>query len=652
MEVLPSVPEPVEFNAKHGLPVLEDYGASVFPEEYWARWVKKSFVDYDQAKSWVDPDKLLDLAVRAGYWDMAGAAEVCNTLREGARIGCTGRGRLPTTQRNGKDVSVFGERVADALQSWILESPPIAFGPLREEELPWTDFTVNPLGVKVRWDGKARPLVDASSPHDKDDSVPSWIYNPELPGAVNSTILASDFPAVMSSTDKFVRTIWRVGRGAKVMKKDLVSAYKHQRVHAEDLKLQVVKFGGRFFVELSLMFGTRSSPGIFCKLLGLFRSCVALLSGIAPYQDLQHLDDVLAVGSSREGDPVERYHELFLVEAERAGFRVDRSDNRDKNQEPVTKVTALGVSYDTEKWEWGFSEKRLAIILEGLRRVEEGERLTLKEMESLVGRINAVSFLVEGGRFYIDGFYRSIKGVRGAESLVTEVACLPAQARWWRVSLMVARRYSPIMFPEEGIPGNAVSVWTDAAGGSAGRIGPGLGVIYPRTFSWAYLPWPTWLNEGFRNSDGVRFSSKLTVLEGLGPLAAVCVAGMDAMGKVLVVEVDNQGTVGVYKKGHGKDCPYVTTLVRAADIVAKGMAIDLRVRKIRRCSDRGSCLADAVSKGEVSVLQKEWPSSRSLVELPRSIINWVKDPVEDLDLGTKVLKDLEARGMEVVVIGD
>ena len=43
---------------------------------------------------------------------------------------------------------------------------------------------------------------------------------------------------------------------------------------------------------------------------------------------------------------------------------------------------------------------------------------------------------------------------------------------------------------------------------------------------------------------------------------------------------------------------------------------------------------------------------KSLVELPRSIINWVKDPVEDLDLGTKVLKDLEARGMEVVVIGD
>ena len=97
------------------------------------------------------------------------------------------------------------------------------------------------------------------------------------------------------------------------------------------------------------------------------------------------------------------------------------------------------------------------------------------------------------------------------------------------------------------------------------------------------------------------------------------------MGKVLIVEVNNQGTVGVYMRGHGKDIPYVTTLVRPAYIVPKGMAIDLRARKIKRWPDRGNCLADALSKGEVSVLQKEWPSSRSLVELPWSIINWVKD---------------------------
>ena len=33
---------------------------------------------------------------------------------------------------------------------------------------------------------------------------------------------------------------------------------------------------------------------------------------------------------------------------------------------------------------------------------------------------------------------------------------------------------------------------------------------------------------------------------------AACVAGSEAIGKVLVLLIDNQGTVGVYEKDHGK----------------------------------------------------------------------------------------------------
>ena len=43
-------------------------------------------------RSWVDPDKFLDLARRAGYWDMEEAARVCNVLRTGARLGWAGGG--------------------------------------------------------------------------------------------------------------------------------------------------------------------------------------------------------------------------------------------------------------------------------------------------------------------------------------------------------------------------------------------------------------------------------------------------------------------------------------------------------------------------------------------------------------------------------
>ena len=83
---MPNVPDPVEFKAKYTLPVLEDYGVKTFPEEYWSHWIKKSFVDHNQVMSWVDPDKLYDLAVRAGYNDMGRAKMVCDRLRLGAKL--------------------------------------------------------------------------------------------------------------------------------------------------------------------------------------------------------------------------------------------------------------------------------------------------------------------------------------------------------------------------------------------------------------------------------------------------------------------------------------------------------------------------------------------------------------------------------------
>ena len=90
------------------------------------------------------------------------------------------------------------------------------------------------MEARPKPNGKLRIIVDASSPHDRDESVPSWLWNPELPGSLNSTIDVNKFRARMSSVSKFVKTLWRVGRGALVCKIDWSSAYKHQHVAMED----------------------------------------------------------------------------------------------------------------------------------------------------------------------------------------------------------------------------------------------------------------------------------------------------------------------------------------------------------------------------------------------------------------------------------
>ena len=45
----------------------------------------------------------------------------------------------------------------------------------------------------------------------------------------------------------------------------------------------------------------------------------------------------------------------------------------------------------------------------------------------------------------------------------------------------------------------------------------------------------------------------------------------------------------------------------------------------------------------------EWPRGRLLVELPKSIIQWIKDPYQDPTPGVNVLRDLRWIGLEVVI---
>ena len=208
-------------------------------------------------------------------------------------------------------------------------------------------------------------------------------------------------------------------------------------------------------METALTFGSRSSPGIFTDLFGLFVDCEVKMANIKPSLVELHLDDVLGVGSPRAWgeDAVDEFFTIFREEADRVGFRRDTSMNREKNQEPATTVVALGIHYDSDIWSWGYSEDRLALILRDLSRVESGEVVTKREMEVLTGKLIAVRFLVEGGHFYVDAMYKSMEGLERKEDQVVQVRGLWLEARWWRVALMVARVSSTIRYLEAGIPG-------------------------------------------------------------------------------------------------------------------------------------------------------------------------------------------------------
>ena len=76
--------------------------------------------------------------------------------------------------------------MADSLQHGIKEG--FLAGPCLPEEVVKVlgpDYTINPLGVKFKPNGKLRMIIDASAPYDDDQSVPTWLWSPDLPGIVS-----------------------------------------------------------------------------------------------------------------------------------------------------------------------------------------------------------------------------------------------------------------------------------------------------------------------------------------------------------------------------------------------------------------------------------------------------------------------------------
>ena len=396
------------------------------------------------------------------------------------------------------------------------------------------------------------------------------------------------------------------------------------------------------------MFGTKSSPGIYDDLAKCFLfAVIAMTEGITIDDVEQHLDDVLAVGLPGIEGPVYDFFRNYREEAVKVGIVLDSSGNTDKVQPPGTRVTALGVEFDTEAWTWRYKADKLARLLHQLYDIEQGKEQEFAQIQSVAGKLIDVRFLVRGARYNVLFFLQAASQGLKPFQQVKPSSDLRKQARWWMVALAEADRCSPILHPEPPIPSHALEGWTDAAGGTTSHVGAGLGGLVP-PFRYFYLPWPAWLNERAANADGVVFASKLTCLELLGPLVLLVVCADMAAGGHFRCYVDNQGAVDIYRKGHSTTCVYTSSIAKALFEVADAIGTTVSVEKVRRCSDRGSFTADMISKGNMTEVRRMMPMRETVSEVPPSIMEWVREPRMDMNWSSVILADVEAMGVEVI----
>ena len=109
-------------------------------------------------------------------------------------------------------------------------------GPLSENELLITDFTVSPLATCVKPNGRIRLILDLFYSHTKSVELGMGI-----PCSVNKGFQTDRFKTKMSSTPLWLQSMRHRGIGTLLSKLDWESAYKHVHVNKRDLKLQALQ---------------------------------------------------------------------------------------------------------------------------------------------------------------------------------------------------------------------------------------------------------------------------------------------------------------------------------------------------------------------------------------------------------------------------
>ena len=621
-EADPDLPPQKIFKPKFILPTVNNFLINPGPA-FWSQFPKNHNLI---GKSTIDPQKLRNLAWSLGFPDQQLVDTVCRDLENGADIGCKGMARLPSYSTNAPSAYDFPQQITDSIAEWITAG--FAAGPFDPSDRP-DNAKVNGIMCRQKPNGSARIILNLSAPKG---------------ACVNDGISSDDFPTTMASTKKWLEVLDKAGRNCLILKMDWASAYKHIAVRPEDVCLQYFNWLGMDFVELCLVFGCRSSAGLFDRLCKLVLALALLYTGFPADQAIQYLDDICA--AAPEGSlSLNDLESSFRKIADHLGVLLASTADPDKAFSPTTAGVVLGVHYDTASWTWSIPHEKLARLLHQIRHIDGQVEVQQFEVWSVVGRILHYAPLIPGGKFNISELIKAQNLSSDRLDWVTVTPGLRRQLNFWWTMLKTTDRLTLIPAPEK-FPAWTFEFFTDASGGAAPdpvtKIWHGTGGIGGPF--WYFVPWSPRINNGVRAADGKRISRKLSALELVGPLICVSAGRKFCRQRPVRIWVDNSGSVGIWRKGYSTRCALCTTLVSAIGRVAAAIGCTITIDKITRCSNDGASLSDELSKGRFDAFRNRLPISWTIEQdpawIPPAILNWIHNPQENLGLGDEILANM------------
>ena len=350
--------------------------------------------DLDKLEEWLEDyhDKKVVDYLRYG-WPL----NANNTVED-----CT----IPINQKGARE---NGDKVQEYLSKQIEEGTII--GP----------FIRNPFGRSARFS----PIDAIPKKYSSELRIILNLSYPRDSGSVNESIDTDHYGDESSmmlrypSVDDLAKIVRKKGRKAWIFKRDLSKAYKQLFNSPNSINLLGFTFKGKMYFEVTLSMGSHSAA--FC--------CQRTTNAITHvyqkhgFDDVNYLDDL---GAAEEESKAEEAYDCL-------GWILDTIGIKESTQKacpPAYIAIFLGILFNTITMTMQITEERLSEIKNILEVWIDKEVATLKEIQSLLGKLNFAASTVRAGRVFVSRLINTLKQFpeKGHKRLDKD---LKKDIEWW-----------------------------------------------------------------------------------------------------------------------------------------------------------------------------------------------------------------------------
>lgn len=445
--------------------------------------------------------------------------KIVKYLKFGWPLGHDGVTIPPEAKQNHKGVKEFATETEIYLNSEKQQGR--IFGPHKHKQFKGKNG-ISPLNsVPRKNDDKRRFILDLSFPKGKgiNDGINKETYQGETVDLRYPTI------------DDLVNLIYKrkaenPGQKVLIWKRDLKSCYRQFQLCPGSVHLVGYRFLGKYWYDLVLAMGSSSSAQICQKITDMVRY---IFENRYDDEVRNFLDDFfLAQVESRAEDSYKNLNILL----EQIGI----DENLTKACPPNEQAVVLGILFDTVTMTLSLTQEKMKDIVSEWGKWQNKTRCTLKQMQSLVGKLSFAAGVVRSGRIYMARLINALrKDAGGQTGGIILSRDIQNDIQWWMEfierqngipmeSLMVNKKWEP--------PG---SVW------SSDSSSTGLGGWSEKTAQFFHHT----LDENNRALD-------INSLECLALMLCLKKWSPQCRGKKILIYCDNTTTVAVVNSGAAK----------------------------------------------------------------------------------------------------